>query len=471
MDSKTTWTDGDDFPDFMGSEAAPRIARQHLCNFGGGKGGTSGTQTVQARGTSGPPQWASGAAEDNYMRLQAAVNVMPGPYTGQRVAGLPAGALDAIRAMTGNIGATNPAFAAAQGVAQNVQGYNPQQVQAGQIGQTDLNPYMNPYQQQVIDRSLNTLDQQRLRALNGVSDDAMRAGAFGGSRHGVMAGVTNAEAASAAGDLSANLNAQNFAQAQGAAGQDIATRLQAALSNQNADLQGAALNLNAAQAGGALAGAGQEAYLRSILASLQGSGMEQTQQQNELNAAQQLYNEQRLDPVQRYQTNLDALAGIRGVLPTETNSTQTSQFQQQQGGGSGVLSGLGGILGLGTSLLSPLGGATGAFGAPAGSFGSSLLGGMLGWLSDERVKDDHGVVGQSHGVDVHEWSYKGDDTVHTGPMAQDLERGRYRGAVRTDPRTGLKVVDQRKVPEGLRVNGLSVEAVNPGWRKKKRSRR
>lgn len=35
------WNDGPDFPDFMGSEGAPPIARRHLCSGGGGGGGGS----------------------------------------------------------------------------------------------------------------------------------------------------------------------------------------------------------------------------------------------------------------------------------------------------------------------------------------------------------------------------------------------------------------------------------------------
>lgn len=49
--------------------------------------------------------------------------------------------------------------------------------------------FMNPYQQQVIDANNAQFDQLRAGAVTGANQEAMQAGAFGGSRHGVMAGA------------------------------------------------------------------------------------------------------------------------------------------------------------------------------------------------------------------------------------------------------------------------------------------
>jgi len=49
--------------------------------------------------------------------------------------------------------------------------------------------FMNPYQQQVIDANNQQFDQLRAGAATGANQEAMQAGAFGGSRHGVMAGI------------------------------------------------------------------------------------------------------------------------------------------------------------------------------------------------------------------------------------------------------------------------------------------
>ena len=81
--------------------------------------------------------------------------------------------------------------------------------------------YMSPYQQDVIDASLAEFDRQRAISQTGLRDQAIRAGAYGGGREGVMA----AEAARTAEDqrlaLQAQLLAQGFQQAQAAAAADL----------------------------------------------------------------------------------------------------------------------------------------------------------------------------------------------------------------------------------------------------------
>jgi hypothetical protein len=81
-------------------------------------------------------------------------------------------------------GAAGPQFGAAQGlVGQGIgalagaaQGFSPSNVQA----------FMNPYQQQVIDESLRQINRQGDIARQNLQAQAVRAGAFGGSREGVQ---------------------------------------------------------------------------------------------------------------------------------------------------------------------------------------------------------------------------------------------------------------------------------------------
>lgn len=76
----------------------------------------------------------------------------------------------------------------------------------------------------------------------------------------------------------------------------------------------------------------------------------------------------------------------------------------------------------------------------------SVAGGLLG-LSDERAKDDHGVVGETHdGQAIHLFNYKGDSEPRMGLMAQEVEQ-RDPGAVHELP-GGMKAVDyDRALPE------------------------
>jgi hypothetical protein len=117
---------------------------------------------------------------------------------------------------------------------QQFAGYNPL-YQAGeqQVVNQSLTPFtgqeiggfMNPYQQEVIDRSLADIESSRQMADLRDRQAATQARAFGGSRQGVQSSLTNAAALKQAADLSANLRSQGYGQAaqlaQYARGQNI----------------------------------------------------------------------------------------------------------------------------------------------------------------------------------------------------------------------------------------------------------
>ena len=117
---------------------------------------------------------------------------------------------------------------------QQFAGYNPL-YQAGeqQVVNQSLTPFtgqeisgfMNPYTQEVIDRSLGDIESSRQMADLRDRQAATQARAFGGSRQGVQASLTNAAALKQAADLSANLRNQGYGQAaqlaQYARGQNI----------------------------------------------------------------------------------------------------------------------------------------------------------------------------------------------------------------------------------------------------------
>ena len=130
-------------------------------------------------------------------------------------------------------------FAQAQGVAgalpvQQFAGYNPL-YQAGEqqiVNQSltpfsgaDINAFMNPYQEDVINRSLGDIESSRQMADLRDRQAATQARAFGGSRQGVQSSLTNAAALKQAADLSANMRNQGYGQAaqlaQYARGQNI----------------------------------------------------------------------------------------------------------------------------------------------------------------------------------------------------------------------------------------------------------
>lgn len=107
--------------------------------------------------------------------------------------------------------------------------------QAPTLAATNMQQYQNPYQQQVIDNSISDLDKSRQMTMNNIGASATSAGAFGGSRHGLVEAENNANFMEQAGNLSASLNQAGYNNAQNAAQFDI---------NNNMASQG--LNLGAA---------------------------------------------------------------------------------------------------------------------------------------------------------------------------------------------------------------------------------
>lgn len=111
---------------------------------------------------------------------------------------------------------------------------NVRDVAAGQFGNID--PYMNEYNNQVVNTALGDIERSRQMAANTTGDAAAAAGAFGGSRHGVAESLTNAEYGRQAARTAADLRARGFDTAAALQQQDLNRRLQAGGMNQSADM-------------------------------------------------------------------------------------------------------------------------------------------------------------------------------------------------------------------------------------------
>ena len=88
---------------------------------------------------------------------------------------------------------------------------------AGLVGADAYQAFMSPYQREVIDETLSEFDRQQAIQDTARRDAAIRAGAFGGGREGVLAAEAARGAATARSGLQAQLLAQGFQQAQAAA--------------------------------------------------------------------------------------------------------------------------------------------------------------------------------------------------------------------------------------------------------------
>ena len=95
---------------------------------------------------------------------------------------------------------------------------------ASLVGPDAYKDFMSPYQQQVMDTTLSEFDRQQTIGQQGLRDQAIQAGAYGGGREGVMQAQYMNQGANNRAQLQAQLLNQGFMQAQQAAGADLAAR-------------------------------------------------------------------------------------------------------------------------------------------------------------------------------------------------------------------------------------------------------
>ncbi|UOF80297.1 internal virion protein D [Caudoviricetes sp.] len=234
-------------------------------------------------------------------------------------------------------------------------------------GQLDVAQYMNPFQQQVIDTTMDRMRQEQEQQQSGALGTAISSGAFGGDRAGIAAANLAQQQGMATGSTLAGLNAQNFSQA-----------LQTAQQQQGVNLGADQANLARLMAGGQqLAGLGQAAQAMG----LQGA-------EAQINA------------------------GTLGQQTEQAGKTALyNQFQQQQAYPFQVAQFLANIA-MGTGALS---GSTTQTTQPT-SF----------W-SDRRLKHDIKKIGATdEGLPIYKFKYKGDDSeqTHIGFMADEVEEHR-----------------------------------------------
>lgn len=109
-------------------------------------------------------------------------------------------------------------------------GYTPAEVQAQSL-LTNLQDYMNPYINDVVDTSLAGFDEDRGRIEAQQAAAAARSGAFGGSRFGVQEGITQGELGRQRADLEAGLRSDAFNTGAGLSADDAGRRQSASAAN------------------------------------------------------------------------------------------------------------------------------------------------------------------------------------------------------------------------------------------------
>jgi hypothetical protein len=303
------------------------------------------------------------------------------PYTGERVAGFTPDQARAFEAIRDSQGVWQPYFdeaskyakQGAQGTAGALEDFN----------SDNLQKYLNPATQGLVDATMANIRQANATQQNDLLGKAISSGAspFGGDRAGLAAAELARNQDLASNQTIAGLQSDAYNAAVSQFNAQNAARQQALQGDRSA----------AANAGTQFANLGtgaQGANLTDIGSLLTSGGLQQQNTQAGLDKTYEEWKNQQAFPY----NNLSWLAGIVGGLGPLLGGT--SQGETTSPGVTG-----GDILGLATSAL--------------------------GFLSDERVKEDIRPVGElDNGQTVYAYRYKGDPRMQIGLLAQEVAEDR-----------------------------------------------
>ena len=262
----------------------------------------------------GLPSFLEDTAKDYATQSTAAYKtpLQPSTFMGsQFVAGEDPLQTKAIDAAQAGVGAYAPYLASA---ATNVGAAGTAQAGLGALsGATAYQPFMSPYQQDVIDTSLASFDKQAAQQQQALRDQSLGVpGAFGGGREGVQQAEYQAGSDLNRAALEAQMRQQNFQQAQQGA--------RTAFGQQQAMAQGQ-LGLGQAQMGLGqykMSGIGSD-----VGAYGQAGSLRQGQTQAGLTAEQQMKQAQAYEPYGRLSAWGQGLTGLTGGVAA-------AQYQQPQ---------------------------------------------------------------------------------------------------------------------------------------------
>jgi hypothetical protein len=280
--------------------------------------------------------------------LESAKAVQMPRLPAYQVAGMTAGQEAAIAAGQQGIGAYQPYMDMATSTQNQALGqmYGASNVAQGAMQGYDPNnaqQFMNPYQQQVIDQAMSNINRQGDIARQNMQGQAVRAGAFGGSREGIQ----RAELERGLSETRNNSIIQALQQGYGAAQQQAQ---QAFEQQQGRQMQGAQTMGDLSKGIAGLAtqygnlGAQQQALgQQDVNFGFTLGSQQQKQQQAELDALRASNMQTAMQPYQ----HLGFLSDIyKGAPSSQMAVSQTSQpapspFQQIAGLGTGILSTVG----------------------------------------------------------------------------------------------------------------------------------
>jgi len=322
--------------------------------------GKGSNTTSTSSSTSADPQ-AMQVYRDLLSRAQGVASTPYQAYSGDLTAGINSQQQAGIGGINANAGYASPYIQQAAGQATS----SSAPITGGQIQN-----YMNPYQQSVIDATLAQMGHENQTAQASLTGNQIAQGALGGNATGVARGILAGQQGRTMASTVAGLNQQNYQQA-----------LSAAQAQQQTGIAGANALANYGVAG-------QSAALQGAGAQLSAGTLQQQTEQANLNALYGQYQQQQAYPYQQAQWLAGIGTGVGGALGGTSSGSTTAPPPNQAAQWAG--------LGL----------------SAAGMF-----------LSDRRAKEDIEHIGETNdGQKIYRYRYKGSPQLHIGLMAQDVEK-------------------------------------------------
>lgn len=356
--------------------------------------GSKTTQQQSGSSTSAPPSWVQNAYQSIFGQAQNTAATSYTPYGGQLVAPVNGQQQTGINAVNSASGVQNPYNLGSS----SLYGTGSQAITAAPITAESIAQYSSPYQQQVVNATLGEINNQNQQQAAALKGNEVASGAFGGDRAGIANAALAGQQALATNATLANLNNQNFEQALSEANTQQQTGLQA----KEATAQNA---LTAAAGLGQLGSTAQSEALGEAGAQIGAGTLEQQTQQAQDTANYNQYLQQQAYPFQ----TLSWLSGIEGGLGSLAGGTSSSSSSTQGN-------------------------------AAAPWLGAGL--GLLGLLSDKKVKEGLQPIGKTFdGQVIYKFRYKGDPTTRMGLVAQDVEKKHPDAVHKPEGLGGLRVVD------------------------------
>ena len=285
-----------------------------------GGGGSAAGQTTETRQVDPETQ---AMQEDLYRRSQQIAQQPFIPYTGPMVAGFSPDQLRQFQATRG-IFESGMAFDPTKGLQTLAQEQRPTVAPVGSLLSADIGAYQSPYQQQVIDATMQDIQRQADIARSGAQERAIRAGAFGGSRSAILEAESQRPFAEVMARTAAEQRERGYGQALRSAESDIARQMQMAQFAPQFELQARQ------QQAGLLGGlAGQQLQGLGLLGGI--GQQQQALQQQAIGAQRGEFQRALAYPQQQ----LGLLAtGVSGVQPTitETGGYKPSGLEKFQAG-------------------------------------------------------------------------------------------------------------------------------------------